>query len=147
MDKRLTPARIALLYAACAGLWIFASDRLLALAVTDTQWLVWVSTFKGTAFIIVTASLLYMLLKTQDAGAGHAGSDTAEIAALKPRKLIAIFLYLGFIVPLFGSGVAMLYGPRIQQSAFNNLAAIAELKAGQIETWLHERSADANELT
>ena len=35
MDKRLTPARIALLYAAFAGLWIFASDKIMAFADPD----------------------------------------------------------------------------------------------------------------
>ena len=148
MDKRLTPARIALLYAACASLWIFSSDRLLALAVTDPEWLVWVSMSKGIAFVIVTASLLYMLLKTRGADTAHAGASGAvETVAPKLRKLIAIFLCLGLIVPLSGLGIAKLYGPRIQQTAFNDLAAIAELKAGQIETWMQEQRADANELT
>jgi diguanylate cyclase (GGDEF)-like protein/PAS domain S-box-containing protein len=63
MDNRLTPARIALLYAAFAGLWIFASDKLLALAVPDTALIIRISTFKGLAFVIVTTWLLYLLVQ------------------------------------------------------------------------------------
>ena len=147
-DKRLTPARIALLYAVFAGLWIFASDRLLALAVADPQWLVQMGTFKGIAFVTVTASLLYLLLKTRDAHTVSADTPgSVEVGAPKLRYLIAIFLCLGLIVPLFGIGIAKVYGPRVQQTAYNDLSSIAELKAGQIENWLQERLADANELT
>ncbi|MBU1424039.1 MAG: PAS domain S-box protein [Gammaproteobacteria bacterium] len=63
MDSRLTPARIALLYAAFAGLWIFSSDKLLALAVPDPQLLMQISMFKGFAFVIVTTLLLHLLVR------------------------------------------------------------------------------------
>lgn len=63
MDKRLTPAKIALLYAAFAGLWIFASDKMLALAVRDPDLIVQISTYKGFAFVIVTSLLLYLLVQ------------------------------------------------------------------------------------
>ncbi len=64
MYKRLTPARIALLYAAFAGLWIFASDKLLAFVVSDPSLIVNISLFKGFAFVLVTSLLLYQLMKT-----------------------------------------------------------------------------------
>lgn len=71
MDKRLTPARIALLYAAFASLWIFASDKLVAITLSDPELIVRVSMFKGFVFVLVTAWLLYLLaqrLVVQTAG-------------------------------------------------------------------------------
>ncbi len=63
MNNRLTPARIALLYAAFAALWIFASDELLALVIPDPALIVRISLFKGLAFVIVTTSLLILLVR------------------------------------------------------------------------------------
>lgn len=63
MDNRLTPARIALLYAAFAALWIFTSDKLLALVMPDPELIVRISMFKGLAFVLVTALLLYLLVR------------------------------------------------------------------------------------
>ncbi len=63
MDKHLTPARIALIYAAFAALWIFASDKLLAFAVADPELILRISTYKGLAFVVVTSSLLYLMVR------------------------------------------------------------------------------------
>jgi hypothetical protein len=63
MDKRLTPAGIALSYAAFAALWIFASDRLLALFLPDHELILWISLFKGLFFVAATAVLLYLLMR------------------------------------------------------------------------------------
>jgi diguanylate cyclase (GGDEF)-like protein/PAS domain S-box-containing protein len=68
-------------------------------------------------------------------------------AAPKARNLIGIFLGLALIVPLLGFGISSIYGPHIQKTAFDDLRSIAELKAGQIESWLDERRNDADELT
>ncbi|MFZ2162484.1 MAG: EAL domain-containing protein [Sideroxyarcus sp.] len=147
MDKRLTPARIALLYAAFAGLWIFASDKLLELAVPDPALIMRISVFKGFAFVLITTWLLYLLMKTSVTKVIPAAStDTAKDGLFKPSALLAIFLGLALVVPLFGYGIARIYTPRIQKTAFDDLAAIAELKSGQIEAWLHERRGDAEVL-
>ena len=148
MDKRLTPARIALLYAAFASLWIFASDKLLALAVPDTALLMRISTFKGLAFVVITTWLLFHLMKTLMTRVVPADSlGNVGIGVFRTRNLLAIFLGLALIVPLFGYGIAKFYSPRIQQAAFDDLTAIAQLKSGQIETWLKERSDDADEIS
>ncbi|MDO8990604.1 MAG: PAS domain S-box protein [Sideroxyarcus sp.] len=147
MDKRLTPARIALLYAAFASLWIFASDKLLLLAVPDPALLVQIGMYKGLAFVLVTTLLLYLLLQTLVIQTAHAyATNAAGNGALKTRNLIAIFLCLALIVPLFGYGISRIYGPRIQQTAIDDLSAVAQLKAAQVETWLQERRNDADEL-
>lgn len=54
--------RISLLYAVTGGLWILFSDGLLALLTSDPVALSRLQTFKGWAFISVTALLLYALV-------------------------------------------------------------------------------------
>ena len=147
MDNHLTPARIALLYAAFASLWIFASDELLALALPDPTLILRISMFKGFAFVFITTWLLYLLMQTSATRMVSAGSSgIAKAGIFKIRNLIAIFLGLALIVPLFGYGILKIYSPRIQQAAFDDLTVIAELKEGQTELWLKERRDDANEL-
>ncbi|MBT9536907.1 MAG: PAS domain S-box protein, partial [Nitrospirae bacterium] len=55
--------RIALIYAVVGSLWILVSDNLIALFKTDPTALTRVQTYKGWLFIIVTAGLLYLLIK------------------------------------------------------------------------------------
>ena len=55
--------RIALGYAVVATVWILVSDRLMELLFPDPQWLLRVGTYKGVAFVLVTALLLLGLLR------------------------------------------------------------------------------------
>jgi diguanylate cyclase (GGDEF)-like protein/PAS domain S-box-containing protein len=88
MSNRLTPARIALLYAAFAALWIVSSGYLLAL-VSDPLFQRRLEIGKGLAFVIVTSVLLYLLLKR------WRGSLLAEKA--KTDTLLRQFFDLPFI--------------------------------------------------
>ncbi len=63
MVKYLTPARIALLYAAFAALWIFASDKLLALFLPDQEMVLRIGLIKGLFFVAATALLLFLLMR------------------------------------------------------------------------------------
>lgn len=54
---------IAAIYSSVAALWIFFSDRLVAMLARDANQIVQLSTYKGWAFVAVTASLLYVLTK------------------------------------------------------------------------------------
>lgn len=56
------PLVITGIYCAVAGLWIAASDQLLAVLFKDPHDLVSVSIYKGIAFVAVTGALLYGLL-------------------------------------------------------------------------------------
>jgi two-component system NtrC family sensor kinase len=58
----LSPLKIAVLYAVIGGIWIFASDRLLGLLVSDQQFLPTLQTFKGWFYALVTGLLLYYLI-------------------------------------------------------------------------------------
>jgi len=57
--------RIALLYALFGGLWIILSDRLLAMFITDVSLLTKLQTYKGWAFVIISALLIYALLRRE----------------------------------------------------------------------------------
>ncbi len=57
--------RIVLPYVLFAGLWIFLSDRLLDLLPLDTATHTQLSIYKGWAFVLVTAALLWVLLQTE----------------------------------------------------------------------------------
>jgi len=54
--------RISLIYALAGSLWILSSDTLLSLVISEPGALTHLQTFKGWAFIAVTAFLLYVLV-------------------------------------------------------------------------------------
>jgi len=58
-----TAGRIAIIYTLVAGLWILLSDTLLAALVRDPARADALSLVKGLGFVVVTASLLYGLLR------------------------------------------------------------------------------------
>ncbi|MGE4535724.1 MAG: PAS domain S-box protein [Desulfovibrio sp.] len=59
----LRPARIALVYLLISLLWVVFSDRLASMFFRDDpDLLLWVMSFKGLAFVLVTSVLLFLLL-------------------------------------------------------------------------------------
>lgn len=62
-SQKLIPLKITLIYTIIGGLWIVFSDRLLAALVNDPITLTQLQTFKGWAYIMATAALLYVLIK------------------------------------------------------------------------------------
>jgi len=54
--------KIGLIYAAVGALWVLLSDKILAYFTTDMQVLTQIQTYKGWAFILVTAFLIYVLV-------------------------------------------------------------------------------------
>jgi diguanylate cyclase (GGDEF)-like protein len=61
--NRVTPSRIAIIYALIGGSWILFSDRILGFIITDYRVSLQLQTAKGFLFIAVTAMLLYVLLQ------------------------------------------------------------------------------------
>src|SRR5512141_2874685 len=73
-----TPRNVSVAYAVIACLWILFSDELLAtLALPPQRWLA-VSQYKGWAFVIVTAALLYWVLLRWQARFARAVGELAE---------------------------------------------------------------------
>ena len=143
---RLTSGGITLLYAGFASFWIIASDGLLSLFIDEPSLLVRLSVIKGIAFVVVTASLLYLLLRvwiksrTVDYG-GPAITPTPGW-----RSLVFVFLGLALLPVLLSVGIVRLHGPQLEREAYENLRAIADLKASQITRWLLEQQKDGEAL-
>ncbi len=57
--------RVALLYVLFGGLWILLSDRLLAILITDIALLTTMQTYKGWAYVVISALLIYFLLRRE----------------------------------------------------------------------------------
>jgi PAS domain S-box-containing protein len=57
--------RVALLYTLFGGLWILLSDRLLAALVTDISLLTTMQTYKGWAYVVISAFLIFFLLRRE----------------------------------------------------------------------------------
>jgi len=62
-SENVWPAlKIGLIYATAGALWVLLSDRVLAYFTTDMQVLTQIQTYKGWAFILVTAVLVFFLV-------------------------------------------------------------------------------------
>jgi PAS domain-containing protein len=61
--SRRRAVQIVLVYALAAGIWILASDHLLQMVIGDAASLTLAQTLKGLSFILVTATLLYALIR------------------------------------------------------------------------------------
>ncbi len=70
---RLTPFRIAAIYALLGGFWILFSDTVLAFFVADPLVLTRLQTYKGWFFVAVTAALVYVLIRRFAEERRHAG--------------------------------------------------------------------------
>ena len=84
-----TARRIALIYTACAALWIFTSDRLLHMLFSDPELLTYAQSLKGWGFMALTAVLLFWLLqrelktRTRLAADERTARTEAEVAQLR----------------------------------------------------------------
>jgi len=65
IPKIQSDLRVALWYALFGGLWIALSDRFLAAMVTNIDVLTKIQTYKGWAFVVISAVLIYSLLRRE----------------------------------------------------------------------------------
>ena len=139
---RSSPAlRITLAYLGFALVWIAVSDWLLTRGAGDSPALLWLSMFKGWLFVVVTAGLLYLLLQLRTERRVDAADEP-----VKHGHLLLAFLGLVCLVPLLSFGVVVIHGPQLEHQAYENLEAIAALKADQLEQWMAVRHADGTLL-
>lgn len=85
-DKKLSPARIVLMYACVGVVWILFSDTAAAWLVQDVIQLERVSILKGILFIIGTSLLLYLLIR-YFAKQLHSSQETFQQADREIKKL------------------------------------------------------------
>ena len=57
--------RIVLLYLVVGALWIFFSDLLVAALVQDPVWILRLQNIKGWLFILITATLLFVMIRRE----------------------------------------------------------------------------------
>lgn len=57
--------RVSLIYCLVAGVWILLSDWALVSLVSDPETIGKIAVFKGWAFVVVTALLLYFMLRNR----------------------------------------------------------------------------------
>ena len=143
-NGRLSPVGVALLYAAFATLWIAASGSLLKITVKDVVLQSQLEQLKGLLFVVVTSGLLYLALRQWQSPLG-AESESSHPGVPKPKKLrwraLSLIIFVA-MAPLAGHVVVRIHGPQIEQEAYANLEAIAQLKTNQVESWLDERYND-----
>ena len=68
--------------------------------------------------------------------------------AFSPRMLRRVLLIgaLALLVPLLGLFVVGMHVPQAERESYEEMEAVAALKAEQIENWLSERRADGETL-
>lgn len=66
VKTRLTPLKIALIYAVIGGLWIFFSDTALMSIAKNPQAMTRIAIIKGWVYVIVTGCLLFWLIRRFD---------------------------------------------------------------------------------
>ncbi len=93
------PARIALIYLVFSAVWVFFSDRLLLMLVTDIQHLAEWQTIKGMAFVLITAGLIFWLLRHELAATQRANA-VLQLQEKCMRRItdtisVAVFIHHG----------------------------------------------------
>lgn len=134
----------------CIGLsvlWITGINLLFVHFIDDPDSVGGLSVIKGIALTALAAMVLIWFLSARRCPA-------PKLDAEAPRddkhhmnsRMIALVICLAMIVPLFNAFIIHLHSPRLQDKAFDDLSAIADLKADQIEAWLRERRKDVEML-
>ncbi|HNA30482.1 MAG TPA: hypothetical protein PK437_10510, partial [Thiobacillaceae bacterium] len=129
-------ARIVLIYATFATLWILFSDRLTGALFHNVEDLVLASIIKGLAFVLATSMLLYWLMSSRLARAGP-GHDTTSPHG---RPILAA-LALGMVILCGGAMYQALLQNKATAAA--RLQTISDLITRRIADWLGERMGDA----
>ncbi|WP_404360271.1 GAF domain-containing protein [Methylotuvimicrobium sp. KM1] len=140
MRQRLSKAAIiAFLYLAFAGFWILTSDWLVDLLITNRTLLVRIQAWKGTAFVLMTALLLYALLRLKLPSRHEASSG---VFGFRASLLIAVYILMTVVIGGFGYLVHRQHAEEFTARQFSIQSSIVKLTTRQIENWLVERRQD-----
>ncbi|MDO8907432.1 MAG: EAL domain-containing protein [Pseudohongiella sp.] len=136
----VSPLVLALLYAVFAGAWILLSGYLLVFVAEDPSVQARAELAKGLGFVLVTSLLLHRLLRNQLV----LELNEASIGARRSqRRSLLVAGSMLLLVPLIGIAIVRIYGPAQERNIGNNLQAIAQLQANQVEHWHQHRLSDA----
>lgn len=135
--RRLPIAVIVPLYGAFGALWILLSDRLVDWLYKDPAAIMLVGTLKGIFFVAATSLLLYVLLRRLHPDAEATAADGSVPRSKGPAVLLLC------VSILIVSGIAIVQSLNQQRDTeVARLQTIADLKAGLIGAWLHERERE-----
>jgi two-component system, OmpR family, phosphate regulon sensor histidine kinase PhoR len=120
----LSPFRIVALYAVFGAGWILVSDRVVAFLISDASRRQDVQTLKGALYVLVTAALLYVLIRRSDRARRVLD---AEVRAVLDGMADAVLVFdaAGDAVDANPAAVA-LFGARHQRELLMPLARLTE---------------------
>jgi PAS domain S-box-containing protein len=124
---------VPVIYLPAGLIWILGSDLLVGwLYRDDPQALVYASTLKGAMFVILTATLLYVLLKVRptDEPADRPGPDPFEL-----RKPLIAFALVASTIATIGYFVFMLEANAARDRLNAQLASYAMHGAAELSLW------------
>lgn len=132
------------IYLVLASLWILYSDTVTQQVFIEPEMLVLASYIKGWVFVVVTAGLLYLFLKLWgEKLALSALHQEIEGHFFPVRHMYLTMMTLLFLVPLTTGVFYVLQKTAIERDVYEDLQAIAQSKAAQINLWLAEREGEA----
>lgn len=138
--------KAVLIYATFASVWIVLSDKVVIWLFSDPSVIGTASTMKGWLFILVTSALLYLLLKERHPVQRGDSENGDQVTTAGTGYFSIAFIALLLLVPLIGVAFINLQAPKIEENAYRNLQAVAQLKSSQIQHWLAERHGDTKTL-
>ncbi|WP_372523500.1 PAS domain S-box protein [Sulfuricaulis sp.] len=142
-----TPLRITLGYAVFAVLWILTSDWALFTFVPNPAYQPIFSQLKGLGFVAVTGLFLYLLLRAGAVTGPAAVSDAVDSRINRlasPRFVLGAFIGLSATILITSYFVTSQITRLIREEKLDELNAMADLKADEIERWIDERWGDAS---
>ncbi|MFZ5555513.1 MAG: EAL domain-containing protein [Pseudomonadota bacterium] len=146
MQLKLTPLRFTALYALIAGIWIFATDLLVAAVSPDVAQLAAYQTVKGLAFVATTAVFLYALLhrawQSQAVVAGAPPAADEPRWRLGPEVPLVAFLSVVFAIGGTGAYLFNYFSDALARDARRDLEEISAQKAAHVDLWRRERLVD-----
>ncbi len=83
-------ARITLIYFIIGALWIFSSDYILSLLVSNVETIKWISIYKGWLFVLVTGILLFLLMKRAESARDELQAELVK-SERKYRSIVETF--------------------------------------------------------
>jgi diguanylate cyclase (GGDEF)-like protein/PAS domain S-box-containing protein len=137
----LTAIRIVLLYCSFALLWIFGSDHLLHLTITDPETKSLMGTVKGVAFVCISGCFLYVLLATWRK---QQFFDSPVSVRYKQLRIVALLLVFLLAIPSMAALTKWVHGNQLKAEALADLRTVTDIKKQQLELWLSERQYDIN---
>ncbi|MFM5029842.1 PAS domain S-box protein [Aeromonas rivipollensis] len=129
---------VVLTYAAVASLWILLSDKAVEWLFSTPAQFALASTIKGWLFILITALMLYTMLRRR------INQSTAS-PRLSGRQWLPILLLNSLILALTTMAIAQNIG-LTRDKEVARLETIADLKSRRITEWLGNREQDLRQI-